>query len=157
MRLSLRILLVLALAVLVAFLFRAFPGAISVAFGPYLVELPVWLGALALALLLLVAMWAARLLMRMRWRLSRRGAARAEARRAAGDGAIVSALAALAAVPPWRSGRRPPGPRRSCSTMPPAAATGPGRLLSCPRRARERRRRGAGPCFCSAPLPRSRT
>ncbi|QXM26058.1 hypothetical protein KO353_07685 [Elioraea tepida] len=97
MRLSLRILLVLALAVLVAFLFRAFPGAISIAFGPYLVELPVWLGALALALLLLVAMWAARLLVRMRWRLSRRGAARAEARRAAGDGAIVSALAALAA------------------------------------------------------------
>jgi HemY protein len=97
MRRSLWILIVLVVAVLGAFFFMTVPGAISVAFGEIAVELPFWLGGLALIVLLLAVTWGTRLVGRLRMRLARRGAAQTIARRGDGDTAIVSALAALAA------------------------------------------------------------
>ena len=97
MRRALSILIVLVAAVAGALLLRSVPGAISLAFGEIAVELPFWLGALALVVLLVVVIYGARVTGRLRaWR-ARSGAARAIARRDDGERAIVSALAALAA------------------------------------------------------------
>jgi len=97
MRRSLSILVPLVLAVLAAFFFMTVPGAISIAFGEIAVELPFWLGALALFALLVAVIAAMRIGGRIRRSFARRGAERLVARREEGDRAIVAALAALAA------------------------------------------------------------
>lgn len=97
MRLALRILLPIALAVAAALYLMTVPGGISLAVGDFAIEAPVWLGGLSLLLLLGLIIVAMRLMGRARAAMARRAARRTRQRREEGDTLVVSALAALAA------------------------------------------------------------
>lgn len=97
MRTALRMLIPIVLAVALALWLMTVPGFVSLRFGAYAVEAPLWLAGLATVLLLLLLALIVRLLVRLRVAGIRRRARRAMRRRDEGDEAIVGALAALAA------------------------------------------------------------
>ncbi|MCU0887769.1 MAG: hypothetical protein MUC64_07065 [Rubritepida sp.] len=97
MRLALRILLPIILAVGIALWLRTVPGSLSFQVAQFSVEAPIWVGGLAVLALIVLLVLVLRLLSGFRVRRARRAAAKALRRRDEGDQAIVAALAALAA------------------------------------------------------------
>lgn len=96
MRLALRILIPVILAVAIALWLRTVPGVFSFQVADIAVEAPIWVGGLAVLALLVLLVIVMRLLSGFRVRRAKRAAAKALRRRDEGDAAIVAALAALA-------------------------------------------------------------
>lgn len=97
MRRALIVLIVLALAAAAAVWIADRPGTVTLAVADLVVEAPVWLVGLALALLLIVFGGIVWLLARLRGWWQRRRLKRALRHRDDGDAAVVAALEALAA------------------------------------------------------------
>uniref|UniRef100_UPI0025C02674 heme biosynthesis HemY N-terminal domain-containing protein n=1 Tax=Elioraea sp. TaxID=2185103 RepID=UPI0025C02674 len=97
MRRALRILIPLVIAVAAALWLMANPGRMQLQSGDVTVDAPLWLGGVALGLLLALVALTVKLFTGFRAALWRRRVRRAERRREEGDRSLVAALAALAA------------------------------------------------------------
>ncbi|MCS6854537.1 MAG: hypothetical protein NZ523_07255 [Elioraea sp.] len=97
MRRALFILIVLALVAAATLWVANRPASVTITAGDVLIEIPLWLAALAFAVSLLVVAVLVRLYAGMRSWLARRRLKRALSRRDEGDEAMVAAFAALAA------------------------------------------------------------